>query len=300
MNTRLLQAFVCVVQLKSFRAAAKQLNVSPATISNRIAALETEFGVRLIERDHMDTAPTNAGYTLLGKAERVLKAEYALHAAMKDRALLAARVRLGVIESVVHTWLGSLLERITRAYPKIEIELTAGPTSHLHDLFARGALDVIVQTDPVLEQGVINQNLVPLELVWAAPSNSSLVGRTVTLSELAQIGIITFTRGSRPHHCVEALFDQHYLTPQTVHCVTSISAIVSLVRNSGGVATLPRASMSADLSIVDAEQTPDPLALVASWRPAPEYDINSQIVELCHAVSEAVVSGTPSTHVQSP
>ena len=74
------------------------------------------------------------------------------------------RIRIGIIESIVHTWLGNFLTGIKQAYPKLEIELTAEPTSHLHALFAKGALDVILQTDPVLVESVVNSELPSLEL----------------------------------------------------------------------------------------------------------------------------------------
>ena len=42
-NTRFLETFVTVANLGSFHAAADRLNVSQATVSSRISALETEL-----------------------------------------------------------------------------------------------------------------------------------------------------------------------------------------------------------------------------------------------------------------
>ena len=114
MNIRFLEAFVWVSRLNSFRAAAEKLYVSQATVSSRIAALETEFDCCLFDREHNDISLTNKGTVLLDKAERVLQAEQDLKKSMNDDFITTRRVRIGVIESVVHTWLEVFLEKVKK------------------------------------------------------------------------------------------------------------------------------------------------------------------------------------------
>ena len=45
-----LRVFCQVVELNSFSRAAEQLEMSNATITNHIAAIERHFGVRLLNR----------------------------------------------------------------------------------------------------------------------------------------------------------------------------------------------------------------------------------------------------------
>jgi DNA-binding transcriptional LysR family regulator len=92
MNTRFLETFVAVANLGSFRAAAEQLNVSQATVSSRISALETELRVRLFDRDFHATRITVAGAMILNKAQAMLATERTLRNTLADPAESVGRV----------------------------------------------------------------------------------------------------------------------------------------------------------------------------------------------------------------
>ena len=51
MNLRFLETFLWVARLNSFSATADRLHTTQAAVSNRIAALERELGIRLFDRD---------------------------------------------------------------------------------------------------------------------------------------------------------------------------------------------------------------------------------------------------------
>ena len=118
MNIRFIEAFIWVARLKSFRAAAEKLYVSQATISSRIAQLEAEFDCSLFDRKHNDITLTAKGLVLLDNAERVLHATQALKSAMNSDLETTRRLRIGVIESVVHTWFDTFLPTIDLSNPE--------------------------------------------------------------------------------------------------------------------------------------------------------------------------------------
>lgn len=109
MNIRFIEAFIWVAKLHSFRAAAEKLNVSQATISSRISSIEIEFDCRLFDREHNDVVLTNKGSLLLEKAERLLTSEQDLLDSLKYHTDIVRNIRIGVIESIVHTWLSDFL-----------------------------------------------------------------------------------------------------------------------------------------------------------------------------------------------
>jgi len=69
MNLRFIEAFVWVARLRSFRAASEKLHTTQTAISSRIASLESDFGVRLFERDKRTVTLTHSGEELLNYAE---------------------------------------------------------------------------------------------------------------------------------------------------------------------------------------------------------------------------------------
>ncbi|MGS2617067.1 LysR family transcriptional regulator [Micromonospora sp. LZ34] len=84
MDPHLLRTFTAVARLRSFSAAAAELGYTQSAVSQHIAALETDLGVRLLGR--RPVAPTAAGTRLLGYAEPIL---LRLAAARADLARLA-------------------------------------------------------------------------------------------------------------------------------------------------------------------------------------------------------------------
>ena len=65
-------AFVAVLEQKSFTRAAKQLGLSPPRVSESIRGLEEGIGVRLVERTTRSVAATAAGERLLARLRPVL------------------------------------------------------------------------------------------------------------------------------------------------------------------------------------------------------------------------------------
>jgi DNA-binding transcriptional LysR family regulator len=66
-----LHTFADVVELGSFSAAARRLNLTQPAVSLHIKQLEARLGVRLIERIGRRAHPTAAGRDLIGHVQRV-------------------------------------------------------------------------------------------------------------------------------------------------------------------------------------------------------------------------------------
>ena len=126
MNIRFLEAFVWVARLGSFRNAADKLNITQAAISNRIASLEQDFDTRLFDRDAREVHLTFTGRRLLGHAERMLELSREMHSVTRLKSSIVGIVRIGVIETIVHTWLINFLQRMQEIYPGIEIRTHLG------------------------------------------------------------------------------------------------------------------------------------------------------------------------------
>jgi DNA-binding transcriptional LysR family regulator len=114
---RMLMTFTWVANLRSFRGAAEKLNTTQPAISLRIAQLEDLLGVRLLERNRRLVVPTEKGQELLGFAERLLRLRAEMIEAVGDRSTMRGIVRLGVAETIVHTWLPTLIEQVNVAPP---------------------------------------------------------------------------------------------------------------------------------------------------------------------------------------
>lgn len=280
MNLRFLEAFLWVARLGSFHGAGEKLNISQSGISSRIATLEMELNCRLFERSTREIRLTTSGGLLVQHAERILEAHREMRDALARNSAVTGTVRIGSIETVVHTLLVPFVEALQQHFPALDLELTAEPSENLREHLRRGGIDIAFQTEPVLDPGTINKPLCEYRMGWIASAD---IGR-VSLCDLAREPIITFPRGSQPYAAVEDAFRRVGTVPNRLHCVTSIAAIVRFVRAGLGVASLPIAAIrqelaAGSLSLIDTDVPLAPLRLYASYRPGLSSRLHDLIVE---------------------
>ena len=90
MNLRFVETFLWVARLGSFNAAAERLNTTQAAVSNRIATLERDLGVRLFERDVRSVRLSAIGQRAVSKAEELVRVANAFRETVGDPISLRA------------------------------------------------------------------------------------------------------------------------------------------------------------------------------------------------------------------
>ena len=94
-----IETFMWVVTLGSFRGAAQKLNTTQPAISQRIAQLEREVGVRLLQRDRRMVLPTPSGRQLMVYAEKLIGLRSEMLAVVGDRSAINPPYRGRVVPS---------------------------------------------------------------------------------------------------------------------------------------------------------------------------------------------------------
>lgn len=302
MNLRFVEAFYWVASLKSVTRAADKLCLTQSAMSSRIAALEDELGVALIDRRDRQFKLSVAGIRFLVYAKRMLELQRQLKAEMGSGAPLEVSIRLGVIESVLHSWLIAWVEQLRSDNPLLELELTVETTPVLLDQIQRGMLDAIFAALPAAADGIRNQPLPPMEMVFVG--NRKLHRkRGYVLADFAATDILTFQRGSQPHVYLLDQFRSAQVEPRCVHTISSISAMVQLVQAGFGVATLPRQAVQHMLALQDLRVLPcdtglKPLPIHLSYHEDPASAAAETVVRSAlafmeiqiHAVADARIS----------
>jgi DNA-binding transcriptional LysR family regulator len=285
MNVRFLETFVWLAKLRNFRLTAERLHATQAAISSRVSALEQEFGVRLFERGPRDVTLTQEGTKALVFAEQILKLNQDMLASVSDRSKVAGLLRLGVIESVVHTWLPDLLRRVRDEYPNLTIELTSDTTAHLSAQLVNGNVDIALLTTNVTGADAVNVPLGSLPMRWVASPSLNLSAEALSEAELAAFPIISFARHSSPHVFLNELFAASGETQVQINCVSSVAAIIRLVLDGFGIAVLPAAFVmreleSGRLQLLQVTHRVPTLPLVASFRRSPDSLLCESVARL--------------------
>lgn len=271
MNLRFVEAFYWVATLQSVTRAAEKLSLTQSAMSSRIAALEEELGVMLLDRRERQFRLTTPGQRFLVHAQRLLELQRDIKTELgSGGAEQALPLRLGAIESVLHSWLIPWIEGLRAERPGLALELTVETTPLLLEQMKRGTLDLAFAAMPATGEGVRTRALPAMDMVFIGSAARHKRARC-TLAALAGEEFLTFQRGSQPHVALLDLFRHARLEPRRVHAVSSISAMVQLAEGGFGIATLPRSAARRllphrDLRLLTTDPGLVPLPVFASYR----------------------------------
>ncbi len=291
MNLRFVEAFYWVATLKSVSRAAEKLFLTQSAMSSRIATLEEELGALLLDRADKQFKLTTAGARFLQYADKLLQLQREVKAEMGSGLSRPVSMRVGAIESVLHSWLIPWLEQLRQEQPELELNLTVETTPILIEQVQRGTLDVAFAVLPAAADGVRNHALPPMDMVFVGHP-ALHTKKKFLLEDLAQIELLTFQKGSQPNVTLLDLFRQHGLQPKRVHSISSISAMVQLVQSGFGVALLPRAAVQrmsafANLKMLNCDTPVNALPIHASYRADPATDIVERVIRSAIAFVES-------------
>src|SRR5687768_13601018 len=117
--------FVRVVATGSLSAAARELSLSPAMISRRLAALETRLGVRLVNRTTRSLHLTDEGASYYDSCTRVLaeieQADAEVSAARQEP---QGTLRVALPASFGNQYVAPLVPQFAARYPAVQLALS--------------------------------------------------------------------------------------------------------------------------------------------------------------------------------
>lgn len=239
--------FVAVADHGSFTAAAKALHMAQPALSNQIHALEREFGVELFHRTARGAVPTAAGRALLPEA-RSLVARYGEAASLVKRVGRGevGRLAIGLVPSAANGELPVFLRRFMAEFPELEITLTEQRPADLVEQLRAGALDVVVQYQPVLDDEMVNVRLADERLVLAVPAGHRLARRrTASVRDLnGEPLVLPAAHGSAGiHPRLIRLLRENNVEPRVVQAdIWLMQTIVGLVSAGVGLAIVPESA----------------------------------------------------------
>jgi DNA-binding transcriptional LysR family regulator len=273
MNTRFIETFVILAQLRSFRATARALHATPAAISLRIKCLEEELQTELIDRSSKQFRLTANAEYLLSHAKAIVDATRRLQNAARKESVVRGRLRLGVIESVVHSWLADFVRELNAGYPELEVDLTVDVSSVLEKRLRARELDLVVRVEGISSSEIMSEALAIYPVRWIARKGLLSVRKEGLAKRVLQLPILTFGRGTTPQRMLEDIIAKLAnlvaipIEKTRITCSPSVAAIVQLVKDGYGVAAIPSLFVNADLEsgdFVELPLQPVPPAIIVS------------------------------------
>src|SRR5690606_25086954 len=186
------ETFRTVYETESVTAAARRLDVSPATVSATLAALEASIELRLFERVrqrmqrtpeatllHEEIRRLNVGLESLGRKIRAI------------RGAAQPRLRLGCIHAYSGAAVSPAIGRSRARYPDTPLYLQIRDSNTLRDMVVSGELDLALVADESELEGLRGHRLASLRAVAVFPKAHPMARlEQVDLACLAEADVI--------------------------------------------------------------------------------------------------------------
>jgi DNA-binding transcriptional LysR family regulator len=290
-----IETFLWVVKLGSFRSAAQRLNTTQPAISQRIAQLEREMGVRLLNRDHRVASPTPSGRQMLVYAEKLIGLRAEMMTEICESSAVRGVLRLGVAETIVHTWFPQLVKSVNEAYPNLSLEIEVDITTNLTARLLAQEIELGLVVGPLSAAGVQSLVLRDYDIGFLASPALGLGKAALTRRDLARYPMITFPRKTRPYEAVRGVFDRPDLPPIRLHASASLATVIHMAVEGLGIAVIPAAIVADELAdgrlqLLETDVKLPPLTFSASWLSSPDTVAIERVAQLARQIAQSSVA----------
>lgn len=237
-----LRVFVAVAEELHFGRAADRLGLTQPQVSRQIAALESQLGVTLFDRDSRNVRITPAGQvlrerggSLLELSDQIIDEVHAVAAGSQGT------LRIGFVGSAGFRILPKLLQRFRAGHPDVRLVLQEMTTAEQVKALARREIDLGLMRPPV-EAGLESAVIWRERLVAVVQDGHPLAGEpTIALSDLARENFVIFPRELGPgfHDRIITLCITAGFSPRIAQRAVQMPTIVGLVAAGLGVSLVP-------------------------------------------------------------
>ncbi|MCX5562455.1 nitrogen assimilation transcriptional regulator NAC [Streptomyces sp. NBC_00038] len=254
MDTRRLYSFVKIVDAGSITRAADILHIAQPALSQQVSTLETQFKQQLLIRSKRGVAPTEAGRALYRHAQLILRQlELAQAAVDVSGRAPAGSVSVGLAPYSTGAALAlPLLRAVRERYPDILLHINENFGGVISEAIMTGRMDMafIYGAGPL--RGVQFEPMRTEDLyLIGAPGTAApaLPGDEVSITELADVGLLLPSRIHTIRQVVDAAFRHASLEPKVVGEIESVLTLTSAIGAGLGATVLPWSAAQAILDV---------------------------------------------------
>ena len=199
MLLRQLQYFIAIVDCNSFTEAAERCFISQSAISQQIAALEKDLGVKLIKRENRKFTLTPAGEYFYQEAKAIVdKFEEIRRETVRLGSDNELHLKIGYLTSYDGNELQSAIIEFSKIYPEVVVSVSKGTHEDLYFALKNGEVSLVLNDQrrafsDEYENFILNQSPAYIEV---SSSHSLAAKEFITTKELESFPcILTTTKG---------------------------------------------------------------------------------------------------------
>ena len=242
---RHLRYFAAIADAGSFTRAAALIGLRQPTLSHQIRQLEGVLGAPLFHRARRQCRLTATGEMLLPFARSILRDMDDARRALDDvSGLKRGSLGVAVLPVVGHRVLPAALVRFHREYPGIRVRAVEMSVDDMERALTIGAVDLGLGFMPPSETSLRAQQLYAEELVAVVRPDDPLAGRAaVAVEELSKRPLAVLPAGFGTRTILLNAFAQARRTPSFALELSSVDALLHLVRDCGEVGIVPESAL---------------------------------------------------------
>jgi DNA-binding transcriptional LysR family regulator len=251
MDLESLRIFVDLAETKSFSKTAERNFVSQSAVSQRIRALEREFGHTLVERGkgRPGATFTDAGARLLAGARDLLARADSLKREMAELSgEVAGTLRVATVYSIGLHALPASFSAFLAEYPQVNLHLEYLRTDRIYEALLSGAIDLGIVACPRATPQI---EVVPLHeepMVLIAPPDHPLAAQeAVSLADLQNAPFVAFDPDIPTRKITDDLLRARGVAVDIVQAFDNIETIKRVVEIGLGIALVPEPTVGREV-----------------------------------------------------
>ncbi|MDS1141951.1 LysR substrate-binding domain-containing protein [Pusillimonas sp. SM2304] len=249
MNLKQLQYFVRVFEMQNMTRAAESLHVAQPALSQQIALLEDDLGVRLLTRGAKGVQATNEGALLYRHAQTILRQVDTTRSLLaKSDTQIAGTVSIGLASSTARMIALPLMKRVKQEIPGVVLEIVDIPSADLTKLVLQGRVDFSLSPDQQAIKGIAITPLMIEDLYLLTHASVKLPAKDVPISQIVDIPLILPSLPNQLRARVDHAFMLARLTYHLFAEASTSAILIPAVREGLAATILPYSSAHPEIT----------------------------------------------------
>jgi DNA-binding transcriptional LysR family regulator len=274
MELRHLRYFTAVVQWKGYREASRRLHIAQPSISQSVADLEQELGLKLFSRTGRTVTLTPEGEAFYIEAVRTLEqAESAINTAKRAAKGEIGKLSIGFISSATYLFLPELVRSYKAQYPGVKLMLRELSPAQQETAFEQGSIDIGFTRTLAAEKNNAFSSLCLYRdpMLAVLPASRKVRTKSLRVADLAHERFVLFHREGAQglYDTVVGMCNDAGFSPRVEYETDRVQTVLSLVEAEEGVSIVPanvRKLWSNGVRFYRLQPDDVRIALIAAWK----------------------------------
>jgi DNA-binding transcriptional LysR family regulator len=248
LELRRIETLIEVAERQSFSAAADALSFTQSAISQQIATLERQAGIKLLNRKPVSL--TEAGRLLVGRAGQAIVQLQAAETEIESlRGLRDGSLRLATFASAAATLMPAAIGEFSRRFPGVSVSLVQSDVAESENRLRSGELDLALTFDyslsPAPRDEMLARTLLLEEPVYLVmgPGHRLARATSVRLHDLANDPWVAAAESGIDLRLLADSADGPGFDPKVTLEGGDFDTVLGLVAVGVGVAVVPRLAL---------------------------------------------------------